>query len=240
MKLRQWLAVVGSLSLICGMGSTQAAVIYTENFPNATGAAAALNSVGWLANHGTGGVAYNAASTSGANPLIDSAVGAGTNPGFLRMSSGIGVNEPVLIWTSEIQMSLTPIDDLATVSFSMRNQVANANIRLAVQVDSTWYVTTSIYNTATTTWTMQTVDFTTATWNSLTFTSGSSLSMGSAATLPVSGTVTSIGFFTDNKPSAYLSFDDVIVSTVPEPSAALCVGLAGLLVLRRTRLSPAA
>lgn len=228
MKIRQHWAAVGILALSMGLQSLEAAVIYTENFLNTTGSDAPLNTVGWLGNHGATGISYNSSVANGANPVINSQIGAGSTTGFVRMSSGIGVDEPVLLWTSEIQANPTSVSDLSSASFFMRNQVGTADVRLALQVGSIWYVTTSVFNTPTTTWLEQTVDFSTATWNALSFTSGSTLSMGTSAVLPSIGTVNGIGFFMVSKPSAYISFDDITVTAVPEPSTVLCLVIAAL------------
>jgi hypothetical protein len=236
---QHWVAV-GILTLITSLQPLKAAVIYTEDFLNDTGVDASFSTYGWLAYHGTSATAYNPNSTSSANPIVSLGQGAGTANGFARMASGIGVGEPNLLFTNDIQLTPTSIASIESVSFSMRNQSTAPYVRLAIQVESLWYVTTSEYNSVAATWTSLNVDFSTASWNTLSFTPGSTLSMGTSALLPTSGTITGVGIFIENRPaSAYISLDNVVVNAVPEPGSIASLAIAGVLlgglVARRSR-----
>lgn len=241
MRMKQRWAAVGILALGMGMQSVGAAVIYTENFANSTGSDAALDTVGWLGGYGVTGTNYDSVNPSNQNPNVNAAVGSGSTNGFLRYATGtLSTGAPSIVFTNEIQASATAVNELSMATFFMRNGGTTADVRFALQVESVWYVTTAVYNTPTTTWLQQTVDFSSATWNLLNYTSGSTLAMGSAATLPLSGQVNGIGFFTANKPGFYMSFDDVAVSTaaIPEPATVALFAIAGLVAgcqfVRRT------
>jgi hypothetical protein len=132
--------------------------------------------------------------------IISGSIGATGTNGFLFYDyDGFG-GQPVLIICDK-QASFGSIDAVTTINFSLYNQSGTANFKVALKVDEVWYVSQDVFNA--TSWTEQSLDVQTALWNSLTFVAGSSLSEGGAASLPLSGTVTSVGIFDASGTSGY-------------------------------------
>ncbi len=135
-----------------------------------------------------------------AGVIISGSIGATGTNGFLFYDyDGFG-GQPVLIMCDK-QASFGSIDALTTIKFSLYNQSGTANFKVALKVDDDWYVSQDVFNA--TSWTEQSLAVQTALWNSLGFVAGSSLVEGGAASLPFSGTVTSVGLFDASGTSGY-------------------------------------
>lgn len=147
----------------------------------------------------------------------------------------------------------------STLTFSWEasnlNFISGVNVnvlRLAVEVGGNWYVSATSYSPPISgTFATSAVDesfvFTTlaASWNTLNFTVGSTLSMGSTAGSDLSGVIQNFGIFIQNTSgtTAGVSGFDTFTLTgiaVPEPSslALVAIGFVGLsLGLRRRRVA---
>ena len=230
---------------ICMLGfssALQAAVIYTETFDNITGANQSFNSAGvnWSVHRTSSATAYTLSGTDiTASPVISN--GASVNgvapTGFLFQSSLISgsVGTPHIWWTNETTFGDISLLDSLTVD--LRNGSTNEDLRFALQVGSSWYVSQSVFNNsvADAATLNLSLDVENASYFSLNFTPGVTLSMGTAASLPLSGTVTAVGLFTQSRDSANIRIDNFRVSAIPEPSTALLGSLGVLALLRRRR-----
>lgn len=213
-------------------------LIFHEDF-DSLGENSTLTLVEWHANYGASATGVNESNTDFNNgPIVSGSNGSdGKTTGFYFYDfDGFG-GQPVLHWT-EKQASFGTIDNLTTVSFFLNNQSTSADFKVALKVESDWFVSQDVFN-ATGGWAEQSLDVQTASWNSLTFISGSSLSEGGAASLPLSGTVTAVGIFDASGTSGYSGrsrIDSYVVNgVIPEPATLGLFGLSavGLMLLRR-------
>lgn len=113
----------------------------------------------------------------------------------------------------------------------------NEDLRVAVKVDGSWFVSQDVLNnTALSTWENVGMDIQSASWNNLTFVSGSTLIEGGAAGA-LSGTVQAIGVYDADATGEKVRLDNFTVEAIPEPATLSLIGCAGLLlVLCRRKL----
>jgi hypothetical protein len=136
-----------------------------------------------------------------------------------------------------VQKSSSP---QTTFGFDLRNHQATANIQVTAQVGGVWYVASQLFNNANgTAWTTGlTLNIPAATWITLNFNPGSTLSIGSLSG-PFSGAVTGLGFYdavTSNAdPVNNVRIDTVVLNAIPEPSSAALLGLCCLLGMVTSR-----
>ncbi len=224
-------------------------IVYSQTFNTGSGVNGALNGVSWQSHFGATATAYNTASTTDTvAPIIGSLAsgggddsGDGTGFGYLFHRGDLNTGSPVIWWTA----ALTPFDVslLDSFQFDLRNTLTNQNIRFAFQVGTDWFVSNSVFNSSTSNvWSnnLTLASAGTATWNTLNFTPGSSLSMGTATTLPLSGNITAVGAFDTSiagSATEHIRMDNFEVRAIPEPSSMLLLGLASALALflRRCR-----
>ena len=208
----------------------RAGVIYTEDFGTETGPLS-LASVGWGAWSGT--AATDVSSTAWNPVYLPNAVG--VTGRYVYVGS-----VPSLVTTTEPGSVATTA--LESVSFVARCDNTSATMRVVAQIEDDWYATSTAFNdndgtgdwaeaaTLTFTWTNAA-----SAWQQLNFDPGSGLSLGSAVSSDLSGSVTAFGvFFGDSSASR---IDNFTVSAVPEPGTLLLVftGLVPLLVWPRLR-----
>jgi MYXO-CTERM domain-containing protein len=250
---RSALALIGAVAA-CTVASAAATVEYQEIFPSSGAVDRPITSTGWTAARATtGGLPV----TLGGTPLswragkpadaiaVNSAPEAQVGAGFLAFDGATGGN--FLVYTEEHPFSLSskPLD---SISWYQGNNYNSAYyMHAALKISGTWYasnnVATNPYvsggadfsdtsgtkNSAV----LRTVDMASATWTTV----NSDYTVGSAASLPTTGTVEAVGILTSS-PNQYFRFDTFSVSVVPEPTLGLALaGLAMLATGRRRRLA---
>lgn len=252
---RKLLALVAAFAGLSSLGS--AAVVYSEAFPNAASPDKAVSSIGWSLVTQLDNTASIATSTT-AHGVVAFAAGSDGAGGFIY--TGPGKNGGTRVFT-ETGLNTTTypgltFDNLGTISFDAAANNNAITLRLIVQANaSTWYISNQIFtiNTNGTFAAASTagnlsysLDATSATWSTVSFATGSPLSI-SAATLSLdgaTGSFTGIGFIVKNDHAtngSVVRIDNLVVSSaIPEPSsaAALAGALAlGAVAVRRRRRS---
>jgi hypothetical protein len=242
--LRTLVPSLGLALFLVGPLAAQTSIHYQETFSGFT-TNQAFSIYGWSAHAGP------AASDRSGNVFTGSNDGQFVSPGTGPDSTaGYGAKtfattgRTAIEWTAEFAPVST--DLVSSISFQTRND-SSANIqRVAIRIDTTWYVSSTTFSSPTSTaWQQHTLTFTTdaSAWLSLDFVPGSSLNTGVVLTsdLP-SGNLTAIGLFNPTHTNTY-RFDDVTLTTlaIPEPSTFAALGGAAALVcavfLRRRRAS---
>lgn len=248
--------------------------IYREVFGNTAGGANAnLSTVGWSGAWGPTAIdANNFGSTSPNNFGVSSALGRPNNldninaggPSVsmlngLVFTSGTGasLNNWIAYTTGyTVDTTLTPIQDISFYAGSSANGTFGIpGARIAVQIGGNWYASTQVLSNTVAVATAgvfntgaQQVTFNWTTdasaWDSLSFTPGTTLALGSTLASPLpGGNVTGFGLYSDQEPgiagpgNATRRFDTFQIDPVPEPSSVVLVlsGVGVLMSLRRSR-----
>ena len=266
LSLKRRVVLAGAILL--SMQVTHAQVpIYREVFGNNTANNVNPSTVGWSGNWGP--TATDSSNPSPNNFGVSAALGdpnnldninAGgpslsTTNGLLFVSgAGPSLNNFIAYTTGyTVNTALTPIQDISFYAGSGANGTFGVpGFRIAVQIDGNWYASTqvlsnsvavasaSVFNTSAQ---KVTFNWTTAAsaWDSLSFTPGTSLVLGSTLASPLPGdNVTGFGLYSDQEPgggSATRRFDTYQIDSVPEPSSIVLVlsGVGVLMSFRRSR-----
>jgi hypothetical protein len=267
------LASALGVAATCSVASAQPTVVYRETFSTTTNNLSP-STAGWGVNFGNSGAGYLATSFSQNAAGISNFTGrvadvgnldAGSNPSGTQTSTGfffiaptvspLSTSTPILAWTAEGSTLGLTTSTAGQFSFYMGNTFYNTNVapvtRLAVQVGTSWFVTSQTFTTANisgatfgTTAELKTFNFTTTStaWHTLTFTqngiaaNGSgSLSLGATATSNLSGNINAWGIYVDSGTGANVRFDTFTVSAIPEPSAFAALAGLGMLGFAATR-----
>jgi len=233
--------------------SSQAVVLYTENFLNPTPASAKnFGSVGWLAHTGSTAIDRTSTSAVGSSDpaVIWTSVGRGSGAGYGFGALGGNV---ALYWTTE--PGPVALASITSLTFFSNNSSTTNGLKFALRLDNNtpgdtsddfWVVSTQTFNSTSSgssgNWATNSAqeilnfDASAALWTNLTFTAGSTLSAASSARtsdLP-GGNVTAFGIYAPT--GGNVRFDDYTINVVPEPSAALLFsGALASLCLRRRR-----
>ena len=232
-------------------GLAPAEVIYRELYTTQTsGDLSTL--AGWNSRAGTNAASLDALniigpSIGGPNPNL-SAVNSNPATGTIGRTLQRALSGPFITYTSEyaIDLALNSLTELRLWESNSRyneSTKTNDTFRLAVEIGGTWRVTDQAsaltglsQNTGDGIWSEQSLNLATATWSSLTFTPGSSLSApGAASPLPGTGTITAFGLY---RPSVFVNgsdfrLDSVELSAVPVPEpSSVAMLLFGGVVLR--------
>ncbi|MGC9452869.1 MAG: PEP-CTERM sorting domain-containing protein [Oceanipulchritudo sp.] len=248
----------GAVSLVQG-----GVVIYQQGFSNNTGSNQAIGDFEWFQNSiksdGTNFVIYNGTQNLGTHdgPTVAPNVNAVTPYGdnialglmFVSPQQGTDAGRTVS-WTNDADIQVD-VSTLESVSMDTGVNTSNAGngFRIAVQIADQWYVQSSLTQPSQTSganfdsnadaytfnWTN-----TAANWNTISFVENTSLSQTLGAVgSDLSGTVQSIGFWTETTGNFGQHWDNFTVTVVPEPSTyAMLAGLLALgLVMVRRRLS---
>lgn len=202
MNMRVCNILIGCLLFFAAKPNAE--VIYQQTFDNPLGNQP-LTNVNWNANVGTNAVVLT--------------IGNGSTGPIL--SSGDFIYSVVagnwLAWTDD--GSFGSFGSLTTVSVSLSNAATNENIRIALKVDGSWYVSQEVLNNTTAN-TKEVVDLNvqSASWNSLTFVSGSTLAEGGAVG-SLSGAVEAVGVYDDSIGGTdyKVRVDDFTVDAIPTP-----------------------
>jgi hypothetical protein len=233
-------------------------VVYRETFNNTTDPAdnLALGNAGWALRHGllagNGGIQTTNTGISsvtgrpvdlgGVNSGSTDVVANGLAFSSLALTDGDGI-----FYTNEYTVARS-VNEISTVSWYQGNANAGNSFRVAVQIGGAWYASDAAFTgpavgsaanfgtqaeAKSFTWTTAA-----SAWRNLTFTPGTSLSLGAVLTeaLPT-GDLTGFGLYTNNR-SGILRFDTFTITAVPEPSsfAALAgLGALGFVAARRRR-----
>ena len=264
---RTLLVTVFAGAILLSMQVTQAQVpIYREVFGNTTGNAL-FSTVGWSGAWGSS--ATDSSNPSPNNFGISSSVGSPNNldninaggpsvslANGLAFTSGTGASlTNWLAYTTgyTVDTTLNPIQDISFYAGSATNTgFGIPGFRVAVQIDSNWSASTAVLaNTVAVSSAANfnslaqklTFNWTTASsaWNSLSFTPGSTLVLGSTLLSNLPGdNVTGFGLYSDQEAgggNATRRFDTFQIDTVPEPSSVLLAlsGVGVLMSLRRSR-----
>lgn len=248
--------VLGALAVavLVSAAPASAAVVYREIFPNDTGADAAASTVGWKLNWGDTGAEGTSLSNyvvSGGDgqPTDLAPVNSGTSDervrGYLvRLGTDGGKH---LYWTEEyntLNLATTPVQSISWWQYnghSTSGAGATDEIRVALRVGTSWYVSVETFTNVAKTWTQNTltIDEDTA-WYALSFTKDETLAMVTTQQLqlPTSGVLTAFGLYADSKTAGngrFHRFDAYTIEAVPEPAMLGLASVAGLLMLRRRR-----
>jgi hypothetical protein len=261
--------LAGTSLLSTQLSQAQTAPIYREVFGNNTAANALLSTVGW--SGAWGATATDSSNPSANNFGISTAVGSPNNldninaggaslstANGLAFTSGTGASlNNWIAYTTGYTVDTTAnlIQDISFYSGNAANGTFGiSGYRIAVQIDGSWYASTVVLaNTVAVTSAANfnaqaqqlTFTWTTAAsaWDNLTFTPGTSLTLGSILTSPLPGdSITAFGLYSDQEAgagNATRRFDtfQIDASPVPEPSSVVLAlsGLGVLMGLRRSR-----
>jgi len=250
-----------SVGLACGLlagfsGTSNAAVVYNEIFENTTAANLLTSSAGWqywinvsgVRSNQTSSASNSAISNLAGRPAADLPVNSGPTAaqanGFAFIS---GIASPLVYMTQEYQA--IDVANLTSASFWLGNSYdaaggPTAGARVVLEIGGAWYVSTQSNQQFipgggggfSTQAVQKTLTMAGSTWESLVFTTGSAISVGSSVTLPTSGLITGFGIYA-NTPPANIRFDNFTLDAIPEPTtlALLAGSLSALVVFRRRR-----
>ena len=253
---------------LLSMQVTQAQ-IYREVFGNNTAGNNLLSTVGWSGAWGP--TATDSSNPSPNNFGISAALGdpqnldninaGGPSPSMangLVFTSGTGAAAAnwIAYTTYTVDPTATPIQDISFYAGSTVNGSFGIPwFRIAVEIGGNWYASTAAFNNSVSVATASvfnsqaqkvTFNWTTAAsaWDSLSFTPGTTLVLGSTLASPLpGGNITAFGLYSDQEPgtagpgSATRRFDTFQIDPVPEPSSVVLVlsGVGLLMGLRRSR-----
>jgi len=238
-----------ALSLGCA-GSLQAALVYTQLFPNADSMDDEVDTAGWVSYSGATATPFTG---TGNNKIyIPGGFGNG-NPqtrGFLALNALPNGN---YVTYDESGLNIDPTAGALTISWQHHASVAgNAETRLLLQVGGQWVATTQTFTAVSTgdlatfgnianagAYTRSfTFNPTASSWLDVTFIPETQLTIsGTARTtnLP-SGPITAIGFHYVASGTVSTRIDTLLVDQVPEPHLTALLLASGLgLVARRKR-----
>jgi hypothetical protein len=233
-------------------------VVYRETFNNTTAGNLGIGAAGWSFRHGLTAVTTGIQTT---NTGISSVTGSpvdlgGVNSGStdvsatglaftsLSLSDGDGI-----FYTNEYTVARS-VNEIDTISWFQGNAISGNTFRVVVQIGGAWYASENANSGPTVT---SATDFDTlaeersftwtteaSAWRNLSFTPGTSLSLGALLSdaLPT-GDLTGFGLYTNNR-SGTLRFDTfaITATAIPEPGsfAALAgLGALGFAAARRRR-----
>ena len=261
------------LLLAAGIASAQSVIYREIFGNSNTASPASIDTAGWLLARGSTGLLDYATATSGlrratftGNPTNASSLNSSLNPsstlsgGVITATSNLGSNttdtvqatgyfirgtaspDKSLIYTAEYSIDRSA-QEIANINFYLGSSNVADTVRVAVQIASAWYVTSSTFaNTAPfvattpSTFQLQAFAWTTGAtaWNNLSFTAGTTLSMGSAlSTALPGGNITAFGLYYDTANIGTVSFDtyEIQATAIPEPGTyAVLAGVSALLV----------
>lgn len=218
-----------TLSALALPASAQS-IIYTEDFNDPRSSIQSLDSANWDAR---GGNPISDYSTTNTNTNNGPVVGRSSDDNAYLFHDDTGDSDANLWWATDF--TATNYSNLTEMTFALRNSSATENIRVAIESSGSWYVSDSLFNgtgSGSTFSAPLSLDFATATWDSLDF---STLIAAAGPADPTAGSVTKIGFYTaaisDN-----VRIDSISVSAIPEPAqVSLLLGGAALLCGLRRR-----
>lgn len=256
-SLAALLAAASTFTFFAPAAEAQVSAVYREVFGNSTAGNTTFTSVGWTAYSGASNL-----SADTTNAPVSNSAGRVQNLGNLGQSqvetsqtNGFGVfgsgaaNLNNFAYTTEYNGAPISFSSLDSISlYQSTNVTSGVGFRAAIQIGSTWYVTnaqTSTLSTTAANFGTQAAQLTfsglsSASWSTLDFTPGSTLSVGSTAT-GLSGNITGFGvFIAKAATSNIVRFDtfEVTASAIPEPSSVGVVaglGAVGLVAARRRR-----
>ncbi|MEA2068714.1 MAG: sialidase family protein [Verrucomicrobiota bacterium] len=181
-------------------------LVFQEDFQNPD-ADAPLANIGWHANVGSAGTSVDANS----NGLLGPILSIGDYIFYRVGSSGV----PVLSWTDNAAVdTIGVINFIKNISVRLRNDEASENLKIALKVNDSWYVSQTVLNGTANA--VVGIDVQSIAWNSLDFVSGSRLAEGGVATLPTVGAVQAVGVFDESTTATKaVRIDNYTVETVP-------------------------
>jgi hypothetical protein len=255
------LGAVALGSLLLASSANAAVTIYAQGFSNNSGSNQEYSDYEWFQNSvrstGSNFVIYDGAQVLGTTQDSKSTInnvnavtphGDNESIGIMFISPQQGTNAGrTFSWTndSDIQVDVTTLD---SVSFDVSRNTSTAGngFRIAVQISDQWYVTSSLnqpvqatgvqFDGSADSFTFDWTNLSTA-WNTISFVEGTSINttLGTVAS-DLTGTVQSIGLYTQTTGNFGLFIDNYTVTAVPEPSTyAMLAGLLalGVVMLRR-------
>ncbi len=235
--------------------STDAAVIYRENFTNTTGSRNLPTDYGW--NHystgsatlensdGTGGIVSAGATTQAASRVLN-----GVDDGlvedeglvFAGNSLNGGANGFGLFTVADADNSRyggsLAVADITSIGFDM-SLSGSTDYRVAIKIGDDWFASNATFSSPTNgNWESKSLAFTTTAvdWLQLTFTPGSTLSLGAAAVSDLTGFATEFGvYYQKGNNTGTVRLDNFEINAIPEPASLALIGLAALCLLPRRR-----
>jgi hypothetical protein len=248
-------ALLGAAFTLCTPVFSQS-IVYRETFGNATGASAAVSTVGWLADVYTGtlfsaqgglnanyAITNQAGRVNNADNVANAEVTTSLTNGFIFVGSGGGARN-ILAYSNATDFTGTlPVGNLSEISFFAGHTsggvstLSEVTSRPAIRVGSTWYVPSTFATTASiggsgfaASAESETFSFSAST--QLFALSATDLSIGSTAVAlsSLSGNVTQFGVFTPlARTGDFIRIDTYTVSAIPEPSTFTLFAAAGAL-----------
>ncbi len=186
--------------------ATYETLVFSETFTNPDPDAPLAN-IDWHANIGLDGMSVDTNNKGSVGPILSV-----SDYIFYRMGSS---DVPVLSWTDKDDVDcIGPIGYVDTVSLKLRNDDAAEDLKVALKVNGSWFVSQAVLNGTANA--VVSLDVQSAAWNSLDFVPDSQLVEGGAAALPAAGAVQAIGIFDAASTSgSAVRIDNVTVETVP-------------------------
>jgi PEP-CTERM motif len=270
LSLKKFALLAGAILLSIQVARAQTTPIYRELFANTTGVNASPSIDSWsgawsataIDSQGTGGGAvagYFGFSSSTGNSLGSAGINTtpaepATGPGFLFVSGGAG-HPGATSWIATtsaytIDTSAYAIQD---ISFYSGNNFTTSLEHFVVQIDGNWYASTQTFGNSAAVSSagnfaaqaqLDTFTWTTAAsaWETLNYTPGTTLTVGSVLTSPLSGdNITAFGLYSDGTGvSSTIRADtfEIDATPVPEPGSLALAALSGfgmMIGLRRSR-----
>ncbi len=238
MRITLTATIILTLSLII---SAKAAVIYTDTF-NTDGSTYGVGYSGWDWAYSTSGTDgnENAQGASGNFGVNRAPTNFNGYIGYYFLNTDTARPNPVFVYADNTHtVYFTPYNysDITSIQFDLKND-ANVNLRLALKIDGSWFISTTQYTNATSgvSQSFGIDPFTDTNWSTLNFSLGSSLTIGSSTSLPSSGSIQGIGFYDPAPAVTRMSrIEQVTINAIPEPASALLGSLGLLLLFGRRR-----
>ncbi|PAW76523.1 MAG: hypothetical protein B9S32_14855 [Verrucomicrobia bacterium Tous-C9LFEB] len=257
MEQKPLLSIIGRLGLLgllfFATPSHAQTVIYRETFGNSGTTNYLLSNTTYLATDWQ--VYYSASGTNGRliRAVASNVASSPTNldnvgTGYTTPSQTNGVlytdqpTDPYFFFTTGHTGNLINVTQSPDLSFSwyQRNNSASDGFRVAVQVEGSWYVTSELFTSTASVWTLKSFAFANdaVDWCTLNFTAGTTMSVGNVlATDLSSSNITGFGLYSDVRGAGGSNRLDTFALSVPESrSAVLLLGsVACLLACQRVR-----
>lgn len=201
--------ILGIVALLLGHSAAAFGdILYSEDFRTAATRPAPIHDYNWNVSYGPSASTYDEAGQSGCS--VAGNPGPSGESGYLSGGATLTAGQPVLFWIET--GTFGSIDQLESITFALKNSSMKENIRVALRIDGNWYASDVTFNAND--WATQTLAPSGTTWRSLSFVPGTTLSLGDVVTLPGTGKISALGFFSEAQVNQ-IRLDAVVVNSVP-------------------------